>query len=183
MRRWLIVVAALAAVAVACGGDDDGGATATGSAIGPIVFTSGAFSSGGATPIDFTCDAENLSPPLNWRQLPEGTRSLALTMDDPDANRFVHWLMYNILPESRGLGADTFPDEELDDGSLQGVNSRGEIGYTGSCPPSGEHEYVFRLYALDAKIDLAAGATLAAVETAIADHVLALSELVGTYSR
>ncbi|MCH8161545.1 MAG: YbhB/YbcL family Raf kinase inhibitor-like protein, partial [Chloroflexi bacterium] len=105
------------------------------------------------------------------------------TMDDQDADGYVHWVMYNIPPESMGLGAGTVPDEELDDGSFQGVNSRGEIGYTGPCPPGGEHQYVFRIYALDAEVDLEAGATLAEVEAAIEDHVLALSELVGTYSR
>jgi hypothetical protein len=150
---------------------------------GPVIFTSEAFSSGGAIPIEYSCDGDNISPPLAWSRLPAGTESLALTVDDPDADRYVHWVMYNIPPDAVGLGSDTLPDEELDDGSLQGVNSRGEIGYTGPCPPGGEHQYVFRIYALNAEIDLEAGATLAEVEAAIADHVLALSELVGTFSR
>ena len=182
---WIAAAALLAVALVACGGDDDDGGRATQepAGTGPPIFTSGAFSSGGAIPIDFSCDGDNVSPPLDWRRLPEGTRSLALTMDDQDANGYVHWVMYNIPPDSIGLGAGTVPDEELDDGSLQGVNSRGEIGYTGPCPPGGEHQYRFRLYALDAEVDLGAGATLAEVEAAIADHVLALSELVGTYSR
>ena len=137
----------------------------------------------GAIPIDFSCDGDNASPPLAWSWFPAGTESLALTMDDPDAGDYAHWVMYNIPPDSVGLAADTFPDEVLADGSLQGLNSRGEIGYTGPCPPGGEHQYVFRLYALNTEVDLEAGATLAEVEAAIADHVLALSELVGTYSR
>lgn len=184
-RKWTVCIAAaavLAVVLVACGDDDDR-ATPEPVGTGPAIFTSGAFSSGGAIPIDFTCDGDNVAPPLNWRRVPVGTQSLALTMDDQDANGYVHWVMYNIPPESMGLGADTSPDEELDDGSLQGVNGRGEIGYTGPCPPGGEHRYRFRFYALDAAIDLEAGATLAEVEAAIADHVLALSELIGTYSR
>ena len=182
---WIAVAAVLAVVLVACGGDDDdgGGASLTPVETGPGVFTSDAFLSGGAIPIDFTCDGDNISPPLAWSRLPAGTESLALTVDDLDANGYVHWVMYNIPPDSTGLGADTLPDEELADGSLQGVNGRGEIGYTGPCPPGGEHRYRFRLFALDAEVDLAAGATLAEVEAAIADHVLALSELLGTFSR
>ncbi len=185
MRAWLLLALVLAVAVVACGGDDDdgGGASLTPVGTGPVVFTSEVFSSGGAIPIEYSCDGDNISPPLAWSRLPAGTESLALTMDDPDANGYVHWVMYNIPPDSVGLGADTLPDEELDDGSLQGVNSRGEIGYTGPCPPGGEHQYVFRLYALNAEVDLEASATLAAVEAAIADHVLALSELVGTFSR
>ncbi len=184
MRRWLVVAVAVLAVAlVACGGDDDDGATQGPVGTGPPMFISGAFSSGAAIPIEFTCDDDNVSPPLNWWRLPPGTQSLALTMDDPDAGGYAHWVMYNIPPDSMGLAADIFPDEVLADGSLQGLNSRGEIGYTGPCPPGGEHQYVFRLYVLNAEADLEAGATLAEVEAAIADHVLALSELVGTYSR
>lgn len=183
MKVWFLLAVALAVAAVACGGDGDDVVTPEPVGTGPAIFTSGAFSSGGAIPIEFTCDGNNAAPPLNWRRVPVGTQSLALTMDDRDADGYVHWVMYNIPPESMGLGADTDPEEVLDDGSLQGVNSRGEIGYTGPCPPSGEHRYRFRLYALDAAVDLEAGATLAEVEAAIADHVLALSELVGTYSR
>jgi Raf kinase inhibitor-like YbhB/YbcL family protein len=184
MRAWLLLAVVLAVAVVACGGDDDGGgASLTPVETGPVVFTSEAFSSGGAIPIEYSCDGDNISPPLAWSRLPAGTESLALTMDDLDANGYVHWVMYNMPPDSTGLGADAVPNEELDDGSLQGVNSRGEIGYTGPCPPGGEHEYRFRLYALDTAIDPEAGATLAEVEAAIAGHVLALSELVGTYSR
>lgn len=169
----------------ACGGDDDdgGGASLTPAATGPILFTSEAFSSGADIPAEFSCDGDNVSPPLSWERVPVGTQSLALTMDDPDADRYAHWVMYNIPPGSTGLAAGAPLAEELADGSLQGVNGGGEIGYTGPCPPSGEHEYVFRLYALNAEIGLGAGATLAEVEAAIVDHVLALSELVGTFSR
>ncbi len=182
---WIAVAAVLAVVLVACGGDDDDSGAATQEPVGsgPPIFTSDAFSSGGEIPVEYSCDGDNISPPLAWSQLPAGTESLALTMDDLDANGYVHWVMYNIPPDSAGLGADTLPVEELDDGSLQGVNGRGEIGYTGPCPPGGEHRYRFRLHALDAEIDLEAGATLAEVEAAIADHVLALSEFLGTFSR
>ena len=183
MRVWIAAAATLAGAFVACGGDGDELATPEPIGTGPAIFASGAFSSGGAIPIEFTCDGDNVAPPLNWRRVPVGTQSLALTMDDPDANGYVHWVMYNIPPDSMGLGADTLPQEELADGSLQGVNGRGEIGYTRPCPPGGEHRYRFRLYALDAEVDLDAGATLAELEAAIADHVVARSELGGTYSR
>ena len=184
MRGWLLLAPVLAVALAACGGDDDDASgTLTPVETGPVIFTSEAFSSGGAIPIEYSCDGENISPPLAWNRLPAGTESLALTMDDPDANGYVHWVMYGVPRDSTGLDAGTSVDEELDDGSLQGVNSRGEIGYTGPCPPGGEHQYRFRIYALNAEIDLDAGATLTAVEAAIADHVLALSELVGTFSR
>lgn len=186
--QWTVrgaVVAVLVVAVAACGGDDDdaGGTTLTPAATGPILFTSEAFSSGGEIPAEYSCDGDDVSPPLSWQRLPEGTQSLVLTMDDPDADRYVHWVVYKIPPGSTGLAAGTPLAEELADGSLQGVNSRGEIGYTGPCPPGGEHQYVFRIYALDAEIGLEAGATLAEVEAAIVDHVLALSELVGTFSR
>ena len=184
MRTWLLLAPVLAVALAACGGDDDDGRGALAPVeTGPVIFTSEAFSSGGAIPIEYSCDGDNISPPLTWSRLPADTESLALTMDDLDANGYVHWVMYGMPRDSVGLDAGTSVDEELDDGSLQGVNSRGEIGYTGPCPPGGEHEYVFRIYALNAEIDLEAGATLTEVEAAIADHVLALSELVGTYSR
>jgi len=185
VRRWLLLAPVLAVALAACGGDDDGGggATLTPVATGPVIFTSEAFQSGGAIPIEYSCDGDNTSPPLAWSRLPAGTESLALTMDDPDANGYVHWVMYNIPPDSTGLAAGVLADEELADGSLQGMNSRGEIGYTGPCPPGGEHQYVFRIHALDAEVGLEAGATLAEVEAAIADHVLALSELAATFSR
>ena len=181
----LVVVCALVIALAACGGDDDdgGGVTETPAATGPVIFTSEAFSSGGAIPLEYSCDGDNISPPLTWSRLPAGTESLVLTIDDPDADRFVHWVVYDLPPDSVGLDANVPPEGELADGSRQGTNSRGETGYTGPCPPGGEHEYVFRIYALDAETGLEAGASLAEVEAAIADHVLALSELVGTYSR
>ena len=182
MRAWLVLAIALAAIVVACGDDDDDGA-ASPTPAGAVVFTSDAFSPGGEIPLEFSCDGDNVSPPLSWSGLPEGAQSLTLTMDDLDAGGYVHWVMYDIPPGTMGLAANVPMDETLADGSTQGVNSGGEVGYAGPCPPSGEHRYRFRLYALDAEVDLEAGATLADVEAAIADHVLAQSELVGTFSR
>ena len=108
MRSWLLLEPVLAVALVACGGDDDdgGGATLTPVETGPVIFTSEAFSSGGAIPIEYSCDGENISPPLAWNRLPAGTESLALTMDDPDANGYAHWVMYNIPPDSTGLVAE-----------------------------------------------------------------------------
>ncbi len=182
---WQAVVGALLIALAACGGDDGdgGGVTETPAATGPIVFTSDAFSSGGAIPLEYSCDGDNVSPPLSWSRLPAGTESLALTMDDPDADRFVHWVVYDLPPDAVGLDANVPAAGELADGTKQGVNSRVETGYTGPCPPGGEHDYVFRIYALDAETGLEAGATLGEVEAAIAGHVLAMSELVGKYSR
>jgi hypothetical protein len=154
----------------------------------PLELTSGAFEPGESIPMRHACHGENLSPPLTWNNPPDGTESFALVMDDPDAVDVVgyvwdHWLLYNIPPDLRALPEGVPPDPELTDGSLQGENSAGELGYGGPCPPSGQrHEYVFRLYALDTMLNLETGETKDAILKAIEGHVLAEAELVGAYT-
>ncbi len=133
MRAWVFLAIALAAAVVSCGGDDDDdGVSPTPAANGAVVFASDAFTPGGEIPLEFSCDGDNVSPPLSWSGLPDGVQSLALTMDDLDAGGYVHWVMYDIPPGTMGFAADVPMDETLADGSTQGVNSRGEIGYTWS---------------------------------------------------
>ncbi len=151
-----------------------------------LELTSTAFSQGAEIPEKYTCDGVDVSPPLSWRSPPEGTESLALIMDDPDApmGTWVHWVVYDI-PADRGSLSEGVPaDEPLSDGSLQGKNGWQRDGYGGPCPPSGSsHRYVFTLYALDTELGLEAGATKGSVLDAMDGHVLAQGELIGTYTR
>jgi Raf kinase inhibitor-like YbhB/YbcL family protein len=150
-----------------------------------FVLTSPAFVAGSPIPAEFTCDGRDISPPLAWGLPPEETQSLALVMDDPDApvGTWDHWVLFNLPPTARGLPADLPADPERPDGSRHGRNSWHRLGYGGPCPPRGLHHYVFRLVALDALLGLAAGSTKAELERAMAGHVLATAELVGTYTR
>jgi Raf kinase inhibitor-like YbhB/YbcL family protein len=144
-------------------------------------LTSSAFGYGEQIPRRYTCDGQNISPPLKWNDPPRGTQSFALIMDDPDAPReiWVHWICFNLpaaireLPERAHLSAD----------SQEGWNSWGRPGYGGPCPPSGAHRYFFKLYALDTKIKLPPHPDKAQLLRAMEDHILAQAELMGTYSR
>jgi Raf kinase inhibitor-like YbhB/YbcL family protein len=136
-------------------------------------------------PKKFTCDGTDVSPALSWEDAPVGTRSLALIMDDPDApaGTWVHWVMYNIPAETKDLPEGVAKQEQLPDGSLQGRNDFRKTGYGGPCPPPGKpHRYYFKLYALDAKLNLNAGASKADVEEAMKGHVLAKAELIGRFA-
>jgi Raf kinase inhibitor-like YbhB/YbcL family protein len=155
-----------------------------------FTLQSDAFPSEDPVPERYTCDGENLSPPLAWNGPPEGTRSLALLMDDPDAPRgaFVHWVLFNLPPTPAflppGLDVEKVYGTE---GSVpvEGVNDFGYLGYGGPCPPPGHgvHHYHLRLYALNAPLDLGTGATRRQVNDAMAGHVLGEADLVGTYER
>jgi Raf kinase inhibitor-like YbhB/YbcL family protein len=141
---------------------------------------SSAFENAQAIPGRHSCDGEDVSPPLRWSNVPEGTRSLALIVDDPDAPRgvFTHWVAWGFNPGAVGLG-------EGESAPREGQNDFGTPGYRGPCPPPGHgrHRYVFRLYALDAEPDLAGGATKPELEQAVEGHVLTMAELVGLYER
>jgi Raf kinase inhibitor-like YbhB/YbcL family protein len=145
-----------------------------------FALESSAFENAQAIPSRHSCDGEDVSPPLRWSNVPEGTRSLALIVDDPDApgGVFTHWLAWGLDPIAEGLG-------EGESAPRAGRNDFGTNGYRGPCPPPGHgrHRYVFRLYALDAEPELAAGATKAELEQAIEGNVLTIAELVGTYER
>lgn len=136
-------------------------------------------------PQHYTCDGDNVSPPLSWGEVPAGTRSLALIADDPDApgGVFTHWVIYNIPPQTRELPEDVRRDETLPNGTRQGINDFGRIGYGGPCPPGGTHRYFFRLFALDRLLDLPPGVSKEQLLQAIDGHILADAGIVGNYTR
>ncbi|MBN2288239.1 MAG: YbhB/YbcL family Raf kinase inhibitor-like protein [Candidatus Glassbacteria bacterium] len=151
-----------------------------------IQLTSPAFEQGEMIPDRYTCKGQDISPALNWVGLPEGTHSLALVFDDPDAPMgiWVHWVIYNIPADSSGLPENVPASKPvLSGGAAQGTNSWGRIGYGGPCPPSGTHRYYFRLYALDNGLELKPGATKAQLLKAMESHVLAECELMGRYAK
>jgi Raf kinase inhibitor-like YbhB/YbcL family protein len=142
-------------------------------------LTSPAFSNGTQIPKRFTCDGAGVSPPLRWTAPPPGTRVLALSVEDPDApgGTFVHWTGWNLRPTVRRLATGAHLP-------IEGTNSAGTRGYTGPCPPAGPaHHYVFRLYALKAKLRLRAGARPAAFDAALRGRILSTARLVGRYGR
>jgi len=150
-----------------------------------IKVTSRAFQEGGMIPRRYTCDGEDVSPPLAWTGVPEGTKTIALIGDDPDApmGTWVHWVLFNLPANIKELAEAVPADKELLSGAKQGRNDFRRIGYGGPCPPGGTHRYFFRLYALDSVLDLAAGASKADLLKAIQGHVLAEGQLMGKYKR
>ena len=139
----------------------------------------------GQIPSHYTCDGDDVSPPLAWSGVPEGAKSLALIADDPDApnGTWVHWVLYNLPAEVSELPEDVRRDQELANGARQGINDFRRIGYGGPCPPDGRHRYFFKLYALDTILDLHPGASKTQLLQAMQGHVLAEAEVVGTYER
>lgn len=134
----------------------------------------------------YTGVAEDLSPPLSWKDAPEGTKTFALIMDDPDAPAgiWVHWVIYNIPAYEKNLKQGIPKSNRLADGSMQGMNSFRKIGYGGPNPPPGPaHRYIFKLYALDTALNLSPGASKEEVESAMKGHVLAEAQLTGMFGR
>ena len=150
-----------------------------------IKVTSSAFAEGGLIPAKYTCDGSDISPPLQWEAVPEGTKSIALISDDPDApmGTWVHWVLFNLPAESKGLEENIPQDKTLPNGARQGLTDFGRIGYGGPCPPSGTHRYFFKIYALDTKLDLAAGAKKSELLKAMEGHILGQGQLIGKYKR
>jgi len=159
--------------------------TKSGSKKMSIKVESPAFNYGEFIPSIYTCDGVNISPPLKWSGVPDGTKSIALICDDPDApiGDWVHWVMYNIPPEVKELKENIPSDKILKDGSIHGLNDWKKYGYGGPCPPSGVHRYYFKIFALDVKLDLAPGATKKQLLDAMRGHILAQGELMGKYQR
>lgn len=152
----------------------------------PIQITSSAFSEGNPIPKKYTCDAEDVSPPLTWSSLPAGTKSLALIADDPDApvGVWTHWVIFNLSPTLNGLNEGVAKTLQVEGGALQGNNDFRKPGYGGPCPPRGKpHRYFFKLYALDTMLSLKAGSSQSDLEKAMRGHILAQGQLMGTYSR
>lgn len=139
-----------------------------------------AFENGAMIPADYTCDGRNIVPPLHIGNVPRQAESLAILMQDPDApsGTFTHWIMWNIDTSNADL-----PEGEIPSEAVEGRNSAGEIGYTGPCPPTGTHRYVFRLYALDQDLTLAEGADVNAFLEALEGHIVDDTRFRGVYAR
>ncbi len=150
-----------------------------------ISISAEAFQTEGAIPEEYTCDGSDVSPALSWRGIPANAKSIALIMDDPDApmGTFVHWVLFNIPPDTTKLPRGVPKNRTLNDGSSQGITDFGRTGYGGPCPPGGTHRYYFRLYALDTMLDLQPGASRKQLENAMKGHILAQGELMGKYER
>lgn len=145
-----------------------------------------AFTEGKLIPVKYTCEGDDISPPLSWSGVPAGTQSLALIADDPDApaGTWVHWIIYNMPPQMTFLPEAVPADSTLPSGAVQGVNDFGNIGYGGPCPPRGKpHRYYFKLYALDSVLPLGPGATKAKLLQAMKNHILAEGQIMGTFAR
>jgi len=151
-----------------------------------ITLTSVAFKEGGKIPVKYTCDGQDISPALEWGELPTGTKTFALIVDDPDAPAgiFTHWVIFNIPAASRKLPEAVPATAQLNDGTLQGKNDMGKLGYGGPCPPPGRaHRYQFTIYALDKSLDLKSGASKKELLSAMKGHILAQGQLTGLYQR
>ena len=151
-----------------------------------IEIKSNAFEEGGMIPRKYTCDAEDVSPPLSWTLPPEGTKSLVIICDDPDApmGTWVHWVLYNLSPDVTELPEGVPADKTVLGGATQGTNDFRRIGYGGPCPPRGPaHRYFFKLYAVDSEPELRPGARKKEVLRAIEGHILAEGQLIGRYKR
>ncbi|MFC2165693.1 YbhB/YbcL family Raf kinase inhibitor-like protein [Acidobacteriota bacterium] len=148
-------------------------------------ITSVAFKDGEAIPEIYTCDGEDVSPPLEWTPAPAETKTIAIICDDPDApmGTWVHWVVFNVPADIVQLPGNVPPERELNNGAIQGMNDFKKIGYGGPCPPSGTHRYFFKIYALDIELDLPFGATKNHVMLAMEGHVLEEAHLMGTYRR
>lgn len=143
-------------------------------------ITSPAFSNGERVPRKYTCEGPNISPPLRFSNIPDGTRSLALLVEDPDApaQPWVHWLVFNIPADASG-----FDENAIAPGSTQGLCNGNTFGYEGPCPPETEHQYLFKLYALDIKLDIPDASDRKVVLREMQGHILAEATLTGRYPK
>ncbi len=150
-----------------------------------IKITSSVFNEGEPIPVRYSCNDINVSPPLEWEDVPEGTESIALLLDDPDAPRgnFNHWIIFDLPAVTRSLPEHVKGRELMDDGSKHGSNDYGLPGYGGPCPPKGTHRYLFKIYALDKKLDLPPLIERDELLRAMEDHILDRGELMGVFTR
>lgn len=189
MRIPILVILTTALLTVSlsgCGGDSPTTAPVQPSqGAAGLTITSPAFAHEGQIPVKYTCDGEDISPPLEWGVPPAGTESFALIVDDPAAPMvtWVHWVVANLSSDARGLAEGPLSDADLPDGGMQGTNSWRRTSYGGPCPPTGTHDYHFKLYALDTVLDLDSTADKKDLLGAMEEHILAEAELVGMYAR
>jgi Raf kinase inhibitor-like YbhB/YbcL family protein len=185
-QRVVLMLAALLvflSTATACAGE----APATQNEVKvTLLLSSTAFKGGDKIPVKYTCDGQDISPPLVWGEPPQLTEAFALIVGDTDApgGVFTHWVLFNLPANVNQVGEDIPAQERLQNGALQGKNDFGRIGYAGPCPPGGPaHRYSFTVYALDKPLDLKPGASREQLLGAMKGHILAQGELIGTYQR
>lgn len=150
-----------------------------------LKLMSPAFENGGMIPEKYTCDGENVSPPLRWSNIPQGTESFAIIFEDPDApsKTWVHWVLYNIPGDQQKLDELIPATEILANGAIHGINDFEKRAYRGPCPPRSAHRYILKLYALDTEVDLPPGANKKELLTVMKDHIIGEAELMGKYER
>jgi Raf kinase inhibitor-like YbhB/YbcL family protein len=177
-KRIIIVVCSIGLLFSICGNCEQGGKM-------PFILQSPAFEQNQKIPVQYTCDGQNISPPLAWKNVPEKTKSLVMICDDPDAPAgvWVHWVCYDIPVAVTGFFEGIPKSDSLPEGGKQGISDFGNNGYGGPCPPAGTHRYFFKIYALDKVLGLPAGKSKKEIERAVQGHILAKSDLVGVYSR
>lgn len=181
-----VLVSTLLFVSAACAHQAGGQPDMAGSMpVAPLHVASGSFKDGDSMPRKLTCDGSDISPDLQLPAPPAGTKSFAIVMDDPDAPEpFTHWIAYNIPPDTQDVAEGASGPHKRFDHAAEGVNSFGDIGYGGPCPPSGSpHHYAFRVYALDVNPALPAGQTRDQLAAAVHGHVLAEGLITGLYGR
>lgn len=185
MKKRLVLISLLPLLLNSCKAEKQSEFTEEGGGKMAITVTSPAFEEAGMIPARYTSDGQDVSPPLKWEGLPEGTKSTALISDDPDApmKTWVHWVMWNIPADIAELPENVPPDAELPDGSKQGITDFRRHGYGGPSPPSGTHRYYFKVYALDSKLDLPSTSQKKDLLKAMEGHILAEGQLMSKYKR
>ena len=188
-RVAVVTIAASVFTTAACGGADRSADTKQKERQMALTLGSTAFEANGAIPKKYTCDGDDVSPPLSWSDLPEGTQSLALIVDDPDAPDpaapkmvWVHWVLYNIPTTANGL-PENVTAAKLPAGTREGLNDWKRTGYGGPCPPKGRHRYFHKLYAQDVVLDELDKPTKEQLLKAMEGHILEQAEVIGTYQR
>jgi Raf kinase inhibitor-like YbhB/YbcL family protein len=183
---YLALDSVVVAILAGCGPTSPAGGENEGGNGMQMQMSSTAFKEGEAIPVVYTCDGKNISPPLSWTEVPQGSQSLTLIVDDPDApaGTWVHWVVFNLPPAMSSLSEGASSSGRQEQFGIAGTNSFQKSGYGGPCPPKGKpHRYFFKLYALDTMLGLKSGASKADVEKAMQGHILAQGQLMGTYGR
>jgi len=185
LKNSVILILAPVLLFCSCEGKEQTGPEEVGGNKMDIKVTSSAFEEGSMIPSKYTCDGDDVSPPLQWDAVPEGTKSVALISDDPDApmGTWVHWVLFNWPAVSKEITENVPPDKTLPNGAKQGITDFHRIGYGGPCPPSATHRYFFKIYALDKMLELDAGADKSALLKAMEGHILGQGQLMGKYKR
>jgi hypothetical protein len=164
---------------------DNGNNANRGEAKMEVKITSTAFQEGGMIPKQYTCDGQDISPPLAWDSVPPSAKTVALIADDPDApgKTWVHWVVFDLPASAKGLPENVAAQETLAGGGKQGTNDFRKVGYGGPCPPSGTHRYYFKVYVLDTDLGLDSKTTKDRLLKAMEGHIIAQGQLLGRYQR